>query len=105
MTNFEKECVAFVSGYMEAGVSAEDYVKAFAERLLDVARDELNSRQGVKVESVSETPEEEKMKNELLSWANARLKKIDLILNKRHDPLFSGQRYLLVDLIEKLNHF
>lgn len=56
MTNFEKECVAFVSGYMEAGVSAEDYVKAFAERLLDVARDELNSRQGVKVESVTETP-------------------------------------------------
>lgn len=49
--------------------------------------------------------EKEKMKNELLSWANARLEKIDLILNKRHDPLFSGQRYLLVDLIEKLNHF
>lgn len=55
MTNFEKECVAFVSGYMEAGVSAEDYVKAFAERLLGVAREELISRQKVKAEPARET--------------------------------------------------
>lgn len=56
MTKFEKECVAFVSGYMDAGVSAEDYVKSFAERLLGIAKEELISRQIVKAESVTETP-------------------------------------------------
>ena len=35
MTEFEKELVRFVSGYLDAGVSAEDYVKAFSQRLLD----------------------------------------------------------------------
>ena len=35
MTEFEKELVKFVSGYLDAGVSAEDYVKAFSKRLLD----------------------------------------------------------------------
>lgn len=35
MTAFEKELVRFVSGYLDAGVSAEDYVKAFSKRLLD----------------------------------------------------------------------
>lgn len=56
MTEFEKELVRFVSGYMDAGVSAEDYVKSFAERLLGVAKEELISRQIVKAESVTETP-------------------------------------------------
>ncbi len=58
MTEFEKELVRFVSGYMDAGVSAEDYVKTFAERLLGVAKEELISRQIVKAESVTETPKE-----------------------------------------------
>ena len=31
----EKELVRFVSGYLDAGVSAKDYVKAFSQRLLD----------------------------------------------------------------------
>lgn len=35
MTEFEKELVRFVSGYLDAGVSAEDYVKAFSQHLLD----------------------------------------------------------------------
>ena len=35
MTEFEKELVRFVSGYLDAGVSAEDYVKAFSQRLLN----------------------------------------------------------------------
>lgn len=35
MTEPEKELVRFVSGYLDAGVSAEDYVKAFSQRLLD----------------------------------------------------------------------
>jgi hypothetical protein len=35
MTEFEKELVRFVSGYLDAGVSAEDYVKAFSQSLLD----------------------------------------------------------------------
>jgi len=35
MTEFEKELVRFVSGYLDAGVSSEDYVKAFSQRLLD----------------------------------------------------------------------
>ena len=35
MTEFEKELVRFVSGYLDAGVSAEDYVKAFSQRLIN----------------------------------------------------------------------
>lgn len=35
MTEFEKELVRFVSGYLDAGVSTKDYVKAFSQRLLD----------------------------------------------------------------------
>ena len=56
MTEFEKELVRFVSGYLDAGVSAEDYVKAFSQRLLD----SIGRQSKPKVsEDVSEDVEEE----------------------------------------------
>ena len=56
----------------------------------------------INTKKVEDTDVQYIRKDAILDILNARLKKIDLILNKRHDPLFSGQRYLLVDLIEKL---
>lgn len=54
MTEFEKELVRFVSGYFDAGISAEDYVKAFSQRLLNSIGQQSKPKASEDVEEAAE---------------------------------------------------